>query len=851
MSHLLFLSYNNYYNRIVKQENTLDDYKNATTFTDSQGQTQYRNYTISNVNFHEGDLIDTEIIVNWDRDWMPDYLVCYTGTFWEPTLEHRWFVTDSEKTRKGQYKFTLHRDIIVDNYNEVINADTFIEKATVDEHNPLIFNNENMTYNQIKTGEEYITDKTNTQWIVGYLVNNRQSAIKDTFGYSLKADIDMHDVKSTDWVYYKYVTSGFREITSADKITYSLANKETGWWTHGNIYDEWYDTYEFRKEGSTLGYRVTDSSDFPTGFIIDKSYMNTVKDNRGWLNGWNMTQVKNDIINDDGYLTASQIKELMNYNNKKILFSDGIYTIRVDENGYKANTATLNSELKETFDKQYFERLNQFVKAKIEGLGASTANWFQHITINYSYRDHELKLEKATIDDGTSYTYNIPTGARPLLDSPYTMFAIPYYNYRSSGNYYIAKNDKTLTRPIDPDLMMAWAQSIVKQAGYAGSGTGMLLDLQILPYCPFVNDVGIQLSTDGSVRMHIPADYLVDIDYSFLYKDGTDPIYPANNYGVIFFCKHSSFSTTISSFLRPEYSINDELPVSDLFPTDDVKIRSETQFCRLTSPNYAGSFEFKPVKNGGVSAFKVDCAYKPYTPYIQVQPDFDWLYGSDYNDARGLICGGDFSLPSTSDAFRTYELSNKNYQLAFDRQIQNMEVNNSIARTEAVWSAVAGTAQGATTGAVAGGMIKGPVGAAVGAAVGGAASLAGGIADYQLLQRQQAEALDYTKDMFGFQLGNIKALPNTLNKVSSLTPVTKPFPFIEFYDSTDIEKDALRNKIKYNGMTVGVIGKIADYLQADYSYVKGKLIRLENSEYNDYHEVNAIANELNKGVFIK
>lgn len=210
---------------------------------------------------------------------MPDYLVCYTGTFWEPTLEHRWFVTDSEKTRKGQYKFTLHRDIIVDNYNEVINADTFIEKATVDEHNPLIFNNENMTYNQIKTGEEYITDKTNTQWIVGYLVNNRQSAIKDTFGYSLKADIDMHDIASTNWVYYKYITSGFREITSADKITYSLANKETGWWTHGNIYDEWYDTYEFRKEGSTLGYRVTDSSDFPTGFIIDKSYMNTVKDN--------------------------------------------------------------------------------------------------------------------------------------------------------------------------------------------------------------------------------------------------------------------------------------------------------------------------------------------------------------------------------------------------------------------------------------------------------------------------------------------------------------------------------------------------------------------------------------------
>lgn len=64
MSHLLFLSYNNYYNRIVKQENTLDDYKDATIWTDEQGEDHYRYHTFSNVNFHEGDLIDTEIIVN-------------------------------------------------------------------------------------------------------------------------------------------------------------------------------------------------------------------------------------------------------------------------------------------------------------------------------------------------------------------------------------------------------------------------------------------------------------------------------------------------------------------------------------------------------------------------------------------------------------------------------------------------------------------------------------------------------------------------------------------------------------------------------------------------------------------
>ena len=49
-------------------------------------------------------------------------------------------------------------------------------------------------------------------------------------------------------------------------------------------------------------------------------------------------------------------------------------------------------------------------------------------------------------------------------------------------------------------------------------------------------------------------------------------------------------------------------------------------------------------------------------------------------------------------------------------------------------------------------------------------------------------------------------------------------------------------------MTVGVIGRIADYLQDVPSYIKGKIIRLSTGE--DAHMNAEIQNEINSGVFI-
>ena len=135
------------------------------------------------------------------------------------------------------------------------------------------------------------------------------------------------------------------------------------------------------------------------------------------------------------------------------------------------------------------------------------------------------------------------------------------------------------------------------------------------------------------------------------------------------------------------------------FDAMNVKVKSQTELVRLVSPNYASFFDINVQYNKGINYFNIDCFYKPYQPYIHVNPDFNGLYGKDFDDVRGLICGGDFSITLTNDAWSTYQLNNKNYQAIFDRNMQSLELNNNIQKTNEIATAIAGTVQGAGSGA--------------------------------------------------------------------------------------------------------------------------------------------------------
>ena len=282
---------------------------------------------------------------------------------------------------------------------------------------------------------------------------------------------------------------------------------------------------------------------------------------------------------------------------------------------------------------------------------------------------------------------------------------------------------------------------------------------------------------------------------------------------------------------------------------ESMKIDSQTDLYRLVSPNYQGSFDFNVAKNGGaVNGFIADCTYKPYTPYIKVAPNFAWLYGTNYGDCRGLICGGDFSIGFLKSAWESYQLNNKNYQNIFNREIQNLDVSQSIQRTQQYVTGGLNIARDTIAGGVAGGLATGsPYGAIAGAAIGGLGSGVGYGMDINLMEKGLQEQRQFSIDKFKMQLGNIQALPYTLTKVGAFNINSKVFPFLEYYTCSEQEKEALRMKIQYEGMTVGIIDRLANYMSG--GYVQADLIRNE-AIIEDSHLVDDIYIELTKGVYM-
>ena len=170
---LVLQKYNNYFNRTIKKLSTVDDYRNA----------DGANYNdVSNINFNPADGVTTELVLGkgvgagGDANWYDesDYLVVYTSDGATPPTEvivSRWFIVDAVRTRGGQHKLTLKRDVIADHFNSLLSCPAFIRKGRVEDDNPLILNDEGMVFNQIKTEETLLKKfETATQFLfnLGY-----------------------------------------------------------------------------------------------------------------------------------------------------------------------------------------------------------------------------------------------------------------------------------------------------------------------------------------------------------------------------------------------------------------------------------------------------------------------------------------------------------------------------------------------------------------------------------------------------------------------------------------------------------------------------------------------------------
>lgn len=794
----------NYFNRIIKKYDTLAEYQ------------ALGSYYTTTLNFDPGNNLTTNLIIGSTTvnalTFDCNYLLIYNSN---NEILQRWWVMDQKRTRAGQYTLSLKRDVIADFYDIVTEAPCFIEKATIrNKESALMFNKEDMTFNQIKRSETLLKDETGMAWIVGYVARNYASAPIPAI-YDVKADYNYNQLTALGFAVgntYKgalniklqlglrhnfyYQSSLMAAYQANDSLVYSDSS-------FSEVYEN---TEAMEYVGNYYLPKYVYYKDFTTQNPgPDHAYLSLVKSQINLIRA----AVQTDFESQYSLISPDKLTTLYNLEGK-IYTNDGkYYKLKVKKSVLQV---TQNLQSYSVFGTRIDAAIKAPVNANLVSLTPNYNNVGGYTTINYREISVTLEAEEFQPD---SYNFSFPGTRRRTIDAPYDIFAIPYpleptevvETYTNSSTY--SKFEINNLNSIN------LAQAI--GANLASN----LYDIQILPYCPINKSMGTFTfdSNPDQIRLLDLREMTPDVDYTIV-KDNND-----NPVGIIYFSGQSGKT----------FNIKHTIMVSD------PKIDNETKMYRLVSPNYSGMFEFSPAMNGGVDYFNVDITYKPYQPYIHVNPNFKHMYGNDFNDVRGLVCGGDYSVAIVTDQWKQFEVNNKNYQMIFDREVQNMEFTREQDRVKQVVGGLVGTVQGSAQGGMAGGWI--------GAVVGGVASAAGGATDFWMEEQKYKEQLSLKKDLYGYNLGNIKALPYSLTKSMSLNENFKFWPFLEYYSCSIEEYDAFSKKIQYDGMTVMKIGKMSDYMREDISFIKGQIIRLENlPEATDV--AYEIFNEIKRGVYI-
>lgn len=806
---IYFLKFNNYYNRTIK----LPDKHKVSDFS------SYIIGQLPNVNFNPNDGVFTKVDQLIERP-EADYVI-YTED--NENIISKWFLIDSTRLTSGFWQCSLQRDLIADHYQEVLNADTFIEKATLPDSSPLIFNKENIGVNQIKKHEELVKDESGCAWIVGYVDRKYEGGNVDLTSPEVIPDLTVDDLEQ--WQYYKYTTVsllkercyGYIADESFDfevRIQAGTAGQYAGY----KVYKDW------------VGQDITSTATFSpaTTFTTDTKQLSSFVTSKQAT----MTETINQYKN----LYYTTVVTSGDYNDIKTLDGKFIYD-KASQKYFKISVIYGREDQSKpiTADKQgdylYTWLRTQF--ADIHETGSGNASY--RLNVSYAYATIQLRVITGTI---TTHKIAMPGPANRLhcKDAPFDMFCIPFADDIGISN---SVNPLETSVTTNSTGYLALSQSLAQQLG------ANLYDLQLLPFCP-ATGLNYYKTADGKKYI----DLNTGNAQRYTFATDTSGAY----YMPLIWCTASSGNLTTATYCGPKGYRN-------------RKVDNECKMYRLVSGNYSATFEYNPEKfmtnaTGAFTGLNVDFTYLPYQPFIRIAPKFTGLYGSEYHDARGLILSGDFSLMYLSDAWVNYQTQNKNYQQIFNREIQSMEFQNSITNQQNLASAIVGTVSGATTGAMAGASVGGVVGGVAGGLIGGAASAYGGYKDIENTKALQAESIDYKRDLFGYQLGNVKALPNSIAKSTAYNIINKIFPIIEFYDCTEEERLIVAKKIAWNGMTVMAIGKIADYITNNWTckindntyvndkgYIKGQLIRIDIND--DYHKVTQIADELNKGVYLK
>lgn len=377
-----------------------------------------------------------------------------------------------------------------------------------------------------------------------------------------------------------------------------------------------------------------------------------------------------------------------------------------------------------------------------------------------------------------------------VVNEPFFILAFPLYTVT------ITRNEKSYV--INKENAFNIFNTVIQ---YLSGESGYLVDAQIYPYCPQLTEVASELN--GYPFFNIAAS-----NYEY---DCPVNLYP--------------YTDVKKEYIKREYSI--------IAPDQSAKFD-------FNFYDYVNSFSDNNGTNLAKMTIRVKTALKPFSVVCSavILPTSNSLKGIQYNsDLRGCKpSGGGFECSLASNEYQTYLRNNSNYQQIFAKQQESLAKQHEVEHNNEIASAVVNSVSATMMGAIGGGAMAdlGILGNSFGAKAGGAAggaAIAGGVVtgmmSWQVAQNDELRKYEYNlqQEMFDLQIGTIKNLPNSINRISSFNEIVlRDFWFIiETYECTEEESIIVDSYLNSYSYLIGIYDYISNYVNEGW-FIRAKVI---------------------------
>lgn len=758
----------------------------------------------------------------------------------------RWFIIKKEFDEPNIWTHTLKRDLIREYWKEISTADCMIERGYLESSNPLYYKSENINGNLTLGKRSKLLD---SNLILAYvktfnIQNNQGAAIPEGIwkvqagipGYSgativseeIPQSIRFYD-KLSDGRYNAYLKM---QCYSGQIVLIGGVSYYTGFIdSNGNGKASTETSYAFTDNGkpcfTTLtGYNPTESAaqkvkNSVPGYVQYVNYKQGlgIQDIPLWIKntgGFGTANIDNFPTNFECVINKGTADNPQYY---KLVFTDKILDCEYSCHPSNEFISYTGQDWKTTSTSSSGSRFDDEVQGK------------------FSY--HEYKIEQFFLSNTKPDAEHACHTSFPATATQTTSGAYSYniYAFKVYDNG-IGINENYQPQSDSGQMIVSALMGTGLGVGLDSNGeensieipslAGQVIDIQMCPFneTSIINRIEevIDIYAGSSSNIKVGEYYLLnsqDIEYFV-------------NYDLLDWKKHGN-----------------------------EKSRVNLSQMRLVCPNNSSMSTLNPdiMSNGNSMQFRINGTLYPYKPVYKVTPiaTKNLIYSSQ--DARDnmLVLGGDFSATQVSNGWSDYLIGNKNVEEAQQASIANQTMNQQL-QFDYQSKSIATQGSMQMNSAMLG-LIGGIAGLSLKDSLMGILGLIGGgmgIMNTQTNMKLQNEGLQVSQNvfnnnialnqkLFNLQMGNIKAMPNTIHKITNGSYDNDYSVMIEEYYSTKTEYEQFDKTIQRTGMSIDCIGKITDYLNSDY-FIYSQMFKCEG--INSFYVFDEINKELQNGLKI-